>query len=66
MIFRSMHSNFFVSPTKCTILIIQYIYIKGVTSNMSQYKCTIFRENKMPVLKPTANDKLLFARSFHL
>jgi hypothetical protein len=27
-------------------------------------KCTIFRENKMPVLKPVVNDKLLFTRFF--
>jgi len=29
---------------------------------MFRYKCDIFRENKMPVLKPTANNKLSVRR----
>jgi hypothetical protein len=28
--------------------------------------CTIFRENRMPVLKPVANDKMFLARFFSL
>jgi len=31
---------------------------------MCQYKPNIFRENKMPVLKPIAKNELLFARFF--
>jgi hypothetical protein len=27
---------------------------------MLRYKCATLRENEMPVLKPNANDKLLF------
>ena len=29
---------------------------------MFRYQCTIFREHKMPGLKPFDNDKLLFTR----
>jgi len=31
---------------------------------MFQYKCTIFREHKIPHLKPIANEKLLFTRFY--
>jgi len=31
---------------------------------MLRYKYTIFREHKMHVLKPIANDKLLFTRFY--
>jgi hypothetical protein len=33
---------------------------------MFRYKCTVFGENKMPVLKTVASGKLLFARIFSL
>ena len=33
---------------------------------MFQYKYTIFREKKVLILKPIANDKLLFTRFFGL
>jgi len=29
---------------------------------MFQYKCTIFREHKMPRLNPIANEELFFTR----
>jgi len=40
--------------------------LKRCISVMLWYMCTIFRENRMPVLKPFANDKMLFARFFSL
>jgi hypothetical protein len=55
--FKAVHSvhflgpcTQFIAPSKCTILII-YTYQKRI-SDMYRYQCTIFREHKMPVLKP--------------
>jgi len=40
----------FIVPTKCTVLnICKY---EGCIFDMFQYKCTIFREHKMPGLNP--------------
>ena len=50
------HCTKFISRTKCTILI-TYRYSEQVHSLMV---------NKIPALKPTANDKLLFTRLFSL
>jgi hypothetical protein len=50
------HCTKFISTTQCTILI-AYRYSE-------QVHC--LRENKMPALKSTANDKLLFTRFFSL
>jgi len=33
---------------------------------MLHYKCTIFREYKIPHLKPLGNEKLLFTRFYSL
>ena len=49
-----------ISQTQPTVLI-THKYQRHI-SDMFRYNCTAFREHKVPVLKPTASDTLLFKR----